>query len=154
MSDYLRALFPELRTTPFRLTSPSDRNYNCIGWAADDTNNWWWPEGDAPTIYWPPSAPRELTLAAFGAVFSMLGYTVAVDESHEPGFEKVALFADPDGIPTDAARQLASGRWSSKLGEAEDIEHELHALAGEVYGAVALILKRPLVQGRGPIPDS
>jgi hypothetical protein len=58
--------------------------------------------------------------------------------------EKVALFADPAGIPTHAARQLASGQWTSKLGQAEDIEHELRALEGEIYGVVALILKRPL----------
>jgi hypothetical protein len=37
---------------------------------------------------------------------------------------------------------LVSGRWTSKLGNAEDIEHELRALEGEIYGAVALILKR------------
>ena len=46
------------------------------------------------------------------------------------------------GIPTHAARQLRSGRWTSKLGQAEDIEHELRALEGAIHGAVVLILKR------------
>src|SRR5882724_9937066 len=144
MSEYLQALFPGLRTTPFRLTSPADRKYNCIAWAANDAREWWWPEGQAPDAVWPGSAAREATLSAFTAAFLTIGYFVGGDESLEPGFEKVALFADAAGMPTHAARQLPSGAWTSKLGIAEDIEHELHALEGEIYGAVTLILKRPL----------
>src|SRR5579862_3984018 len=144
MIDHIQTLFPGLRTTPFRITSAAARKYNCIGWAANDDNNWWWPKGDAPTIYWPSGVARELTLNAFAAVFVLFGYTVGGDDSLETGFEKVALFADPNDVPTHASRQLQSGRWTSKLGYAEDIEHDLRALEGEVYGTVALILKRPL----------
>ncbi|MCI0637958.1 MAG: hypothetical protein L0Y72_23715 [Gemmataceae bacterium] len=43
-------------------------------------------------------------------------------------------------MPTHAARQLPTGRWSSKLGPSEDIEHDLHALEGEIYGTIALKL--------------
>jgi hypothetical protein len=57
--------------------------------------------------------------------------------------EKIAIFADATGSPTHAARQLTSGRWTSKLGEAEDIEHELRAIEGDIYGTVVAILKRP-----------
>lgn len=146
MSENLPALFPGLRTAPFRVTSSADHNYNCIAWAAHDARHWWWPVGDAPPIVWPPTAARELTLDAFAAAFRTLGYVGGADESLEPGWEKVALFADPAGAPTHAARQLTSGQWSSKLGQAEDIEHELRALEGEVYGTVALIVKRPLAQ--------
>jgi len=46
-------------------------------------------------------------------------------------------------VPTHAARQLENGRWTSKLGELEDIEHDLHHLASGAYGAVVQILKRP-----------
>jgi hypothetical protein len=53
------------------------------------------------------------------------------------------LFVDARGVPTHAARLLPSGLWTSKLGEWEDIEHDLHALEGDVYGTVALLLKRP-----------
>jgi hypothetical protein len=54
-----------------------------------------------------------------------------------------ALFALADGFPTHAAWQLGSGRWTSKLGELEDIEHALRDLEGTEYGAVALVMKRP-----------
>jgi hypothetical protein len=60
----------------------------------------------------------------------------------EPGFEKVALFADASGMPQHAARQLATGRWTSKLGRMEDIEHALRDLEGGIYGSVVLLLKR------------
>jgi hypothetical protein len=62
----------------------------------------------------------------------------------EPGFEKVALIVDARGVPTHAARQLPTGRWTSNLGAWEDIEHELHALEGHAYGIVALLLTRQI----------
>lgn len=64
-------------------------------------------------------------------------------EELETGFEKVALFADADGFATHAARQLNNGRWTSKLGELEDIEHALRDLEGVEYGTVVLVMKRP-----------
>jgi hypothetical protein len=88
--------------------------------------------------------PREVSCNAFVAAFLTLGYAACADESVEPGFEKVALFADPEGVPTHAARQLPTGRWTSKLGQSEDIEHELRALEGPIYGTVVAILKRPV----------
>ena len=74
------------------------------------------PEGKAPDAVWPDSAAREVTLSAFTAAFSTIGYVVGGDEALEPGFEKVALFADAAGMPSHAARQLPSGAWTSKLG--------------------------------------
>jgi len=61
----------------------------------------------------------------------------------EIGFEKVAIYAR-DGTPLHAARQITSGKWVSKLGPREDIEHDLHGLAGNIYGSVAVILVRPI----------
>jgi len=59
----------------------------------------------------------------------------------EEGFERIAIFAIL-AQPTHAARQLENGRWTSKLGRAVDIEHELDALEGTDYGKVTQILKR------------
>jgi hypothetical protein len=47
-------------------------------------------------------------------------------------------------MPKHACRQLPSGRWASKLGPSEDIEHALYDLTGTAYGKVALIMKRPI----------
>jgi hypothetical protein len=54
------------------------------------------------------------------------------------------LFANAQGVPKHAARQLLTGRWTSKLGKMEDIEHGLRDLEGTVYGTVVLIMKRAL----------
>ncbi len=143
MSERLQAIFPGLQTTPFHVTSPADCTYNCIAWATGCVTDWWWPLDDSRRFYWPPTAPRETSLDAFCSAFLTLGYSQCSDESLEHGFEKVAIFADSAGTPTHAARQLEKGGWTSKLGQAEDIEHALRALEGDVYGAVALILKRP-----------
>ncbi len=93
---------------------------------------------------WPAGVARAETVDAFRAAFASLGYLICDDEQLEPGFEKIALFA-LGGVPKHAARQLLSGRWVSKLGASEDIEHSLHDLTGMAYGAVVLIMKRPMV---------
>jgi hypothetical protein len=59
----------------------------------------------------------------------------------EPGFDKVAIYT-LGGVPTHAARQLPSGRWTSKLGLRQDIEHELHNLDGDEYGQAELFMRR------------
>jgi hypothetical protein len=57
------------------------------------------------------------------------------------GYLKVALY-ESNGFYTHAARQLPDGRWTSKLGKAEDIEHDdPHAVAGGIYGEVARYLR-------------
>jgi hypothetical protein len=59
----------------------------------------------------------------------------------------MAIFAekDPNGKlrPTHAALQLELGRWTSKLGDLEDISHETEAcIGGGVYGTVYCYLQR------------
>ena len=62
----------------------------------------------------------------------------------EQGFEKVALYGTALEY-SHAARQLPSGKWSSKLGKDVDIEHDTpNDVAGGVYGEVMQIMKRPV----------
>jgi hypothetical protein len=103
---------------------------------------WWWPFGDPTKSHWPNGVAREETVAAFAAAFKALGFVPCDRADVETGYEKIALFVDQDGCPTHAARRLPTGRWTSKLGFREDIEHDLNALEGETYGRVALIMKR------------
>ena len=63
--------------------------------------------------------------------------------------EKLAIYGDEHGF-THVARQLENGRWTSKLGEQWDIEHELEAVAGQEsawpayrYGSVVAFMSRP-----------
>src|SRR5262245_37921429 len=134
--------FPNLAPTGYTVTSPATFVYNCIAWAAGITDDWWWPDPMGVST-WPAPARREETLAAFVEAFRTLGYVPCDDGAPEPGYEKVALYALA-GVPKHAARQLPSGRWTSKLGELEDVEHTLDGLVGTWYGDVVQFLKRPL----------
>ncbi len=142
MVNPLETAFPALAKGGYLITSPVNPDYNCIAWAFGDASRWWWPGPDLEREYWPPNVPRETTLTAFQAAFGLLGYVPCEREDVEPNFEKIALFADAADVPKHAARQLKTGRWTSKLGRMEDIEHDLRDLEGSVYGRIVLILKR------------
>jgi hypothetical protein len=141
----LEGFFPGLKSTPYRVTSPASPLYNCISWAAGDAARWWEPDPDG-VYYWPTGAPREDSIESYTAAFLACGFETCDSPISEPGFEKVALFADAAG-PTHAARQLADGSWTSKLGLLQDISHELEALEGQEYGTVIRIMKRRVAEG-------
>jgi len=150
VSAKLEHLFPRLRSTDYTITSEVSARYNCIAWAAGDVRRWWWPDVlgvQSGVCFWPIEVPVEETLDAFILAYETLGYQPCDGDQHEPGFEKLALYANSAGRPTHAARQLSNGGWTSKLGSEEDIEHTLEALTGPLYGAVAQILKRRISIG-------
>ena len=141
----IEGIFPNLDPNQYIVTSPETPFYNCLAWAAGDTTRWWSPTV-GPRYYWPPSAPREPTVASAKAAFEVLGYEECETADYELDFEKVAIFVDEVATLTHASRQLPTGNWTSKLGELQDIEHEhLGALTGTdpAYGTVALIMRRP-----------
>ena len=136
----LEAVFPELVPGSYEITSPADPAYNCVAWAAGDHQRGWEPD-PMGVCYWPVSAPRTDTLAAYVRAFEGLGYTECPGQAHEEGVDRVALFAK-GGQPTHVARQVGPLFWSSKLGKSVDLRHQLHALSGDAYRAVVRILHR------------
>jgi hypothetical protein len=118
------------------------------------TDAWWWPVEDPQRVYWPAGVPREETLEAVQAVFAALGYAPYDQADPEPGYEKVALFANTAGVPTHAARQLPDGRWTSKLGQLQRIDHALRDLEGTEYGTVARVMRRPAPAAVGAQAES
>ncbi len=130
---------PRLTPQNHRVTSPAAVENNCIAWAAGDTGNWW-----QPGVYWPVEAPPQgYEIGILVAAFEALGFGPCDNEGPEPGFEKVALYSD-NRFYTHAARQLPGGKWTSKLGKAEDIEHDTpDVVSGGVYGQVVQIMMRP-----------
>lgn len=143
MSPWLESDFPNLTDDSHEIKSPPARQYNCIAWAAEEDDRWWWPV-PSPFAYWPPGLPRVVTLENFILAFRIRGYEPTDNAQLEPGFEKVAIYVDDEGTPTHMARQLVSGTWTSKLGQQEDIDHDsLEDLEDGEYGRVAQILRRP-----------
>lgn len=135
--------FPNLARSGYSITSPEAIEYNCIAWVAGDTEAWWWPD-PLYQYYWPPGIPRAVTIKSFIEAFKLLGYSVCDDLEYANDFEKVAIYADSNGKPTHAAKQLDSGKWTSKLGRLEDIEHnDLDSIINPTYGTPVVYLKRP-----------
>ncbi len=136
----VEATFPRLRDTTWRISSEQTSRYNCIAYAAGFDNRFWWPE---PPGYWPRAlGAASSTIDAFRELFvGLLGFEDATDDSLEPGYTKVALFAR-NGDPTHAARQLSNALWTSKLGADYDIGHALRALEGDQYGHVVAFFKQ------------
>ena len=140
----IRDAFPRLNKAPFNITSSENPFYNCVAWAADDSARWWWPinyPGQLTKAYWPPNVDRREDIASFIAAYATLGYEPCDNGKPE---EKVALFADAQGRPKHAAKQLPNGKWTSKLGSFEDISHLLYGLEGGQYGNVVQYLRRKL----------
>ena len=144
------AYFSRMNGGNYEVTSEETAVYNCIAYAAHADDAWWWPAEGIPGVHWPEDVPCEETVEAFLAAYATLGFAPCADAGHEHGVEKIALYCDGSGTPTHAARQLASGRWTSKLGEWEDIEHHtpdvLESRSPDElgYGSVTIYLSRSM----------
>jgi hypothetical protein len=132
--------FPRLTEQNHRITSPPSLDYNCIAWSAGDIEHWW-----QPGVYWPiAAAGDEYGLGSLEQAFLSLGFEDCDDGSLEDDHEKVALYG-ASLFYTHAARQLPDGRWTSKLGRSEDIEHDTpDDVAGGIYGEVVQFMRRPI----------
>lgn len=134
--------FPGLAAAGYQITSAPDAAYNCIAYAAGETDRWW-TYLVGPGYYWPDYARRTPQIASLVAVFAGLGYAVCGDAAPEAGYQKIALYAK-QGNWTHAAIQLPDGAWSSKLGPDEDIRHATpEALISDAYGAIHCLMRRP-----------
>ncbi len=143
--DYdLEEDFPNLQNAGWQLTSAVKPSNNCIAWALGDTQQYWDPDViGVRGYYWPPGVPRDDAVSTWARVFELHGYAACDNAALESGVEKVAIYADATGTATHVARQVESGKWSSKLCPDEDIEHNsLSALEGMVYGKAVLYMKR------------
>ena len=140
MVEKIERLFPKLLSGGFRVTSDSSDKYNCFAWAGGNDHQWWEPSGEHD---WPEGVLRDYSLRAYTQLYSLLGFVPCNSVQLEDGYEKVAIFVLDADEPSHAARQLLDGRWTSKIGDMEDIEHALRDLEGDLYGTVALILSRP-----------
>ena len=100
-----------------------------------------------PAYVWPDHLPHDSLLDTYIRFFQDHGFEPADNGNLEPGIEKIALYSD-DGEFRHVARQLPNGRWTSKIGEQEDIRHDTpEELENDIprygYGRVTTYLQRP-----------
>jgi hypothetical protein len=144
----VRAAFPALASG--EKTSEATWRYNCHAWGGDRDDAWWAPDGRLPfmptwvRVYWPPGLPQfDLSVENFQNAFATIAFVSCANGELEESSEKIALYVKANRV-THTARQLPSGRWTSKLGRDVDIVHPTPAaLEGGVYGHVAGFMARP-----------
>ncbi|MEM9680530.1 MAG: hypothetical protein AAF901_09425 [Bacteroidota bacterium] len=134
-------VFPQSLKEPFVVTSLEDTRYNCIAWAFGDNSKWYWPD-EYMMAFWPASIPRSETVDAFIELFRSIGYEICENGDHESLTEKVAIYVDEKGKPTHAARQLATGEWTSKLGKSNDVSHSIYSMENGCYGNIGVFMSR------------
>jgi hypothetical protein len=141
----IRNDFPNLSAADYLITSPEDDGYNCFCWAIrSGKNDVWCSPTPIPGYYWPSGLARNAKLETFIELYRLEGnFEPCADGSLETGFEKVALYVDRSDKVSHAARQLDSGKWTSKLGVLDDIEHvNTSVLEADYAASVRQFLKR------------
>jgi hypothetical protein len=143
MGSWAHKDHPHLNETNHDLTSECTTSYNCIAWAMGEDDAWWWPSDES---YW-PNDDRGSTLGTFERMLTSRGFARCANGALVSGVEKVVIYTLGEGRTmkvTHAARQLPDGRWASKMGRCEDIEHDApKAVRGPVYGKPYAFYCRP-----------
>ena len=145
--DSIRKNWPKLTEENARITSIDDRDYNCLAFVVGDSENFWWPKKEEG-IYWPNEFPFLNTLPnVLNMLKAKFNFEKCDSSCLEIGYEKIAIYGEIESyLPKHYAKQLPNGKWKSKLGGLEDIEHDtLDALGGEFYGEPMAIVKRRIV---------
>jgi hypothetical protein len=144
MPNVPTAHFPNLVFGNYQDTSRPTKKYNCIAWAMGEDHRRW---DVAPGYYWPEGISRSWTLEGLEAAFATKGYFPCANGTLEDGVEKIVLYAAMYGMrvhPTHAALQRPSGKWTSKLGHEDDLDHDHpDVLSGPGYGQVFKYYSRP-----------
>lgn len=150
VKDDIDRHYPKLADTGYVITSQETPVYNCIAWAAGDTTRWWecGEDGpiDEPGVYSPEGARYGFGLEALISAFEVIGYELCLDGGPEPeeGYDRIALYAEASEW-RHAARLLKDGRWSSKLGDLEDVSHDSPGdVCGRFNGELACFMRRAI----------
>lgn len=146
-SKVIESKFPRLNSAKnYEFRSPLDYDYNCIAFAAGDTQRWWWPVPFNGGHYWPLGVPREPTVSAFVAAFESIGYELCSSGEPDDRYDIIVLYAR-ENKPTHAARyEHSTDMWLSKLGIWLDIAHNrAEDIGGDIYGEPVQYMRRAIV---------
>ncbi|MGZ5481192.1 MAG: DUF7689 domain-containing protein [Pyrinomonadaceae bacterium] len=141
----IEQLFPKLCGTPWAIKSRKTRRYNCLAWAAREKHRRWdFTKG----AYWPPGVKRLSGIAYLVGAYLAEGFSVSNQsacQSYDSTSDSIVLY-ERNLIGMHAARLLANGMWSSKLGDLEDVQHKTpEDISGTRYGNPIVYMKRKRV---------
>ncbi len=122
----------------FIFTSKQTWDYNCVMWALH-IDHIWKDFGYSDDGYLNP----DQTTTPYINFYKENGFVICENALLEDGFEKICIFSNRGNF-SHVSRQLADGRWASKMGNYEDIEHSAVTDVGGVgYGNPEFYMKRP-----------
>lgn len=133
--------FPNAAASPnlLSISSPRTWKYNCVAWAIGIETEWFEP---SPAGVW-PIAQNGISIADYVAFFAHHGFAQCADGKLVKGLDKIVLYADAKGDFLHVAKQLVSGKWSSKLGPESDVKHATpDLLVGSYYGNPVTYMSR------------
>lgn len=133
---------PNLKRSDYSIESPKTPSYNCIAWVFGNTTQRWDP-AFVRGYYWPPGISRSIAVDNIISMFEVVGRFEKCNHGDtESGFEKVAIYQDADGDFSHVALQKRNGKWTSKLGRLDDVEHATPLVLEQEYGPIIQFLKR------------
>lgn len=137
----LESIFKHLKPAHYRIKSVETADYNCIAYAVGVEHIPWDPWND-PYTYWPEGIPADGSIESLKAAYRTEGFVVCEDGSLDAGVEKIAIYGKNGGFE-HAAVQRENGKWASKCGELQDIEHDsLDDVLCDDYGSVVCFMAR------------
>lgn len=149
---YILAMNPEEISTKwpnlkigdnFSYTSLKRRGFNCVAYALEFENKDWDMLVFAK-IYNLDKTQLDHSANGYAKIFSeKFGFEKCDNPNLEEGFKKIALYENNEGDFTHIARQMESGKWTSKMGNYEDIEHyDLIGISGNFYGKPSMYMRK------------
>lgn len=124
----------------FIFTSKQTWDYNCVMWSLHRDDYWkdfFYTEDGYISI--------DQSIKPYVEFFKENGFSICETNVVEEGFEKICIYSK-NGIFSHVSRQLKDGRWASKMGNYEDIEHlSVFDVNGEGYGAPEVYMKKEIV---------
>src|SRR5438034_2166906 len=93
--EHLERRFPSLSSIGYKPKSAQSLDYNCVAYAAGDETRVWQPSPVGG--YWPPEADRGFGIEHLVSAFEQEGFMLCDGDALEPGFERVALYANDQG---------------------------------------------------------
>lgn len=124
-------------------TSEHTIEYNCVAWVLGSNNKWWQPltlGGD-----WPSDISESYNVNSYIELFIKFGFEKCVDYEFESEYDKIAIFQNTENNEfSHVSKLIEPGIWSSKMGDYEDIRHNIKALENSVYGSIHCYMKRKI----------
>lgn len=136
--------WPNLKDGTFEKTSDEGIYQNCVGFVVG-IRRWI----DSYSQFWPDDLETGDTPEHYAAFFKKHGFEICADGSLENGTEKLAIYAKGHKYSSQkefkhVAIQQNDGKWKSKMGKLEDIEHPTtKTICCGDYGEAIIFMRRP-----------